>query len=241
MPILHQSDLCTVVLGDATDPDTLPTGWYDLLCTDPPYGVRWKSGRRTESFGQIAGDDGTLDVPDLLGEWCGDYTRGLLNHRHVYVFGYRPEQLSEPLRLGGTTELTWDKGIKGPGNLKLPWGPAHERVAFGVYTPKASDRRAGDGRLTARLRQGSVLKAARPAATRHPTEKPVTLMAQLIESSTVRGELVVDPFAGVGSTLVAAILSGRRAWGVELEERYAMIAVDRVRRAEEIARMMAAA
>lgn len=61
-------------------------------------------------------------------------------------------------------------------------------------------------------------------------------MTQLIESSTIRGDLVVDPVAGVGSTLVAAILSGRRAYGVEIEERYATIALDRVRRAEEIVR-----
>lgn len=84
-----------------------------------------------------------------------------------------------------------------------------------------------------------MLTIARPAATRHPTEKPVALMAQLIESSTVRGDLVVDPFAGVGSTLVAAILSGRRAWGVEVEERYATIALDRVRRAEALVRQTA--
>lgn len=241
MRILHQTDLTTVILGDARDPHTRPPGRYDLLCTDPPYGVRWESGFREKAFGQLAGDDGSLDVPGLLGEWVGGYTAGLKNSRHAYVFGYTPDQLKEPLRLGGTAELVWDKAHIGSGDLSAPWGPGHEKVTFGVHKLSPAGRAKGEGRLSARLRQGSVLRALRPNASRvrHPTEKPLTLMTQLIESSTVRGDLVVDPFAGVGSTLVAAILTGRRAWGVEVEERYATIAVDRVRRAETLARQLA--
>lgn len=238
MRVLHSSDLCTLILGDARDPATRPPGWYDLLCTDPPYGVKWKSGRRTKPFGQLAGDDGTLNIPSLLGEWAGGYASGLRNNRHAYVFGYTPEQLAGPMKLGGTAELIWDKAHVGPGNLSSPWGAEHESIAFGVHTPAPSGRARGDGRLAARLRQGSVITAPRPngSAVRHPTEKPVALMSALVESSTLRGDLVTDPFAGVGSTLVAAILSGRRAYGVEIEERYATIALDRVRRAEEIVR-----
>lgn len=240
--VLHQSDLCTLILGDARDPDVRPDGWYDLLATDPPYGVRWESGLRKASFGVLQGDDGSLDIPALLGEWVGGYTSGLRTRRHVYVFGYTPGQLAGPLRLGGTAELIWDKGHIGPGDLSSPWGTEHEHLAFGVHTLRPSDRAKGDGRLSARLRQGSVLNFRRPGGTavRHPTEKPLPLMRQLIESSSVVGDLVVDPFAGTGSTLVAAILAGRRAHGVELEERYAQIALDRIRRAEALVRQAAA-
>ena len=234
MRVLHQSDLCTLILGDARDPATRPGEQYDLLCTDPPYGVKWESGWRAESFGQLQGDDGTLDVPGLLAEWV----RRLRNSRHVYVFGYRPDHLADQLCLGGTAELVWDKTHFGPGDLTKPWGPAHEPIAFAVHLRSQAPRESGGGRLSAWLRQGSVITAKRPncVKVRHPTEKPVALMSQLIESSTVRGELVVDPFAGTGSTLVAAILTGRRAWGVEVEERYATIALDRIRRAEALVR-----
>lgn len=238
MRVLHQSDLCTLILGDARDPATRPGGQYDLLCTDPPYGVKWESGWRAESFGQLQGDDGTLDIPDLLGEWVGGYTKGLRDKRHAYVFGYTPDQLAGPLRLGGTSVLIWDKAHIGLGDLTVPWGIEHEAISFGAHRPRPSDRAQGGGRLSARLRQGSVITVPRPngGQVRHPTEKPVALMRQLVESSTTVGELVVDPFAGTGSTLVAAILSGRRAWGVEVEERYAQIALDRIRRAEDLAR-----
>ncbi|MFL1444038.1 DNA-methyltransferase [Nocardiopsis protaetiae] len=241
--VLHESDLCTLVLGDARDPATRPPGTYDLLCTDPPYGVRWESGRRTETYGELAGDDGSIDWPAVLGQWTGTYTRGLRTRRHAYVFGYTPDQLAEPLHFGGTAGLIWNKRHIGPGDLASPWGREHEQIAFGVHTLSPSGRAKGDGRLSARLRQGSVITAKRPnsGAVRHPTEKPLALMRQLVESSTVLGDLVVDPCAGTGSTLVAAILTGRRAWGVEIDPRWADIALTRIRRAEDIARQAATA
>ena len=54
----------------------------------------------------------------------------------------------------------------------------------------------------------------------HPTQKPVEPLAQLIRSFTLRGELVLDPFAGSGSTCAAAMLTGRRYIGMELDAEY---------------------
>lgn len=76
---------------------------------------------------------------------------------------------------------------------------------------------------------------------RHPTEKPLPLMSDLIESSSRRGEIVLDPFAGSGSTLVAAALTGRRAVGCELDPRYVDVICRRLAKAERIADMMLAA
>ncbi|MFJ8727744.1 DNA-methyltransferase [Streptomyces sp. NPDC093269] len=238
--VLYESERCTIVWGDCADViGTLPTA--DLLATDPPYGVRWESGRNRGRFGPLLGDDGTLQVSGLLGALTRAHLRP---HRHVYVFGFRPDQLAEPMRLGGTSELIWDKGIIGPGDLSQPWGPQHEPIAFGAHIPSAANRAQGYGALAARLRAGSILHHQRPnsrGVNRHPTEKPVPLMAELIESSSRRGELVLDPFTGSGSTLVAAILTGRRAYGIELDHRYAELAVQRVRTAEAIADQIAAA
>lgn len=232
--IAYQSDRCTLYVGDcAALVGQLPT--VDLLCTDPPYGVRWDSGNNGGRFGQLLGDDGTLDVPAMLGRYVRAHLR---NNRHVYVFGFRPDQLTEPLHLGGTAELIWDKGQVGMGDLTKPWGPQHEPITFGMRVSGRAEREKGYGRGAARLRAGSVIRVPGKNSlqvTRHPTEKPVRLMAELIESSTRRGELVLDPFAGSGSTLVAALLTGRRAIGCELDQRYAAVAVDRIREAERIA------
>jgi hypothetical protein len=245
--ILHVSDRSTVIWGDSRDPQIIaqvPDG-YGLLCTDPPYGVRFNSGRST-NFTEIPGDDGSVDWPGVLAEWVGrtGRTRGLSPSRHVYVFGYSPEQLAEPLRLGrGATTLVWDKLDLGSGDLTSPWGPGHEQITFGVHVKRRSDRESGAGNLSARLRRGSVLRYPRPGRgrARHSNEKPVLLMADLIESSTVRGDLVVDPCAGSGSTGVAAVLEGRRCFLVELDRRSAELAVERVQAAEQLARQMEAA
>jgi site-specific DNA-methyltransferase (adenine-specific) len=63
---------------------------------------------------------------------------------------------------------------------------------------------------------------------RHPSEKPVELLRELIESSSCIGETVLDPFAGVGSTLEACRIEGRACVGIEIEERYAEIAANRL-------------
>lgn len=246
--ILHATDRATVIWGDCREPAVIaqvPAG-YGLLCTDPPYGVRYNSGR-SDTFTQIAGDDGTVDWPAVLAEWAGPegtHTRGLRDKRHVYVFGYRPDQLAGPLRLGGAAELIWDKVGFGTGDLSRPWGPQHESITFGVHVKRKAGRAGGDGRLAARLRQGSILRYQRPnagSAVRHPNEKPVPLMADLIESSTVRGDLVVDPCAGAGSTGVAAVLEGRRCFLVELDRSNAGLCVERVQAAERIAAQIEAA
>lgn len=243
--VLHESARATVIWGDCRDPQVIarvPAG-YGLLATDPPYGVNWQSNWG-KNFDRLAGDDGSVDWPTVLGEWVGPEgtsTRGLSSKRHVYVFGYRPEELMGPLRLGSAVEMVWDKAMTGMGDLALPWGPAHERLVFGVHIKARSEREDGRGQLSARLRRGSVVRFPRPNATQHATEKPWQLMAQLIESSTVRGDLVVDPCGGSGSTAVAAVLEGRRAFTVEIDRRNAELIVERVRAAEQIADLIDAA
>ncbi|WP_330328244.1 DNA-methyltransferase [Streptomyces pseudovenezuelae] len=251
--VLHDSDRATVIWGDCRDPQVIaqvPDG-YGLLCTDPPYGVRYNSGR-SRTFTEIPGDDGAVDWPTVLAEWVGPEgtcTRGLKDARHVYVFGYSEEQLAGPLRLGATADLVWDKTQVGMGRLDIPWGPQHERITMGVHTKRRSGRDRGDGQAAARMRRGTVLRYPRAnasSAVRHPNEKPWRLVAELIESSTVRAhrtqdsDLVVDPCAGSGSTGVAAVLSGRRCFLVEVTRSDAELAVERVQAVEHLVKQMEA-
>ncbi|MFI9845113.1 DNA-methyltransferase [Nonomuraea sp. NPDC051941] len=66
---------------------------------------------------------------------------------------------------------------------------------------------------------------------RHPDEKPLAVVSALVRESTPPGALVLDPFAGSGTTLVAARLLGRRAIGIESDERFAEIIVQRLEQA----------
>jgi DNA modification methylase len=233
--VAYQTERVTLYHGDAADaPAVIGKHSVDLIVTDPPYGVDFRSNRRTETFDFLAGDK-PLER-DTMAAVLAANVPTLRVCRHLYIFG--PEHLVDGLPIGGRSELVWDKGIIGMGDLSLPWGPQHEPITFGSYVPSKKNREDGYGRLAARMRAGSVLTVQRAhsrGAKRHPTEKPVALLRRLIESSSSLGELVYDPFAGSGSTLVAAVLEGRRAVGVELDEKHVETAVRRLKWAEQVA------
>lgn len=223
----YQDDRATIYHGDCRDVvGELYCKTMDLMVTDPPYGQNWRSGWREEKFDNIIGDNGDLDVIEAL----DNLILTLKPNRHIYVFGNF--DLSN-LPITSIVELIWDKMMTGPGDLSIPWGPAHEKIYFGVYRPSKANRENGQGRLSARLRQGSILRVPRlnsRGVEKHPTEKPVALLRQLIESSSLVNETVFDPFMGVASTLVAAALEGRKSVGIEIDERYCEIGANRLRK-----------
>ena len=63
----------------------------------------------------------------------------------------------------------------------------------------------------------------------HPTQKPITLFSPLVADFSNPGDLILDPFCGSGTTLVAAAMLGRRYIGIEIEEKYVKIAEERLR------------
>ncbi len=217
----------TIFHGDCREIlPTLPANSVDLIVTDPPYGIRWQSSHRQVAFSLIAGDESQ----DAAVEGVRLALRVLRNKRHIYVFG-RYDFSALPLASG--VELIWDKLNTNPNGASAghPWARQHEYIQFHVHISSQANRASGDGQLAARLRRGTVLRYLRPNGVRvvdHPTEKPVLLLRELIESSSRFGETVLDPFMGVGSTLVAARREDRKAIGIEIEEHYCEIAARRL-------------
>ena len=211
----------TIYHGDCREVlPQLKAGSCDLIVTDPPYGVRWQSGYRRKKFAVMKGDDD----PRLGAEVTALALRVLRGDRHLYVFGRHD---FSGLKLRGSVELIWDKMLIGLSHSHGAWSKSHEVISFAVKTDE-SKRRFDSG--AARMRRGTVLRYRRlnGSQVRHPAEKPVGLLRELIESSSRMGEMVLDYFAGVGSTLVAAALEGRRAVGIEIEERWCEVAAKRL-------------
>lgn len=232
--ILYRSEFAEVHHADALEVlPSIATESVDLVIADPPYGIEWRSNMRAETFDELL-NDAPADREGIR-KVLAECVRLVGQHRHLYVFG--PDDVLAGLLVSERAELVWDKARPGMGDLSAPWGPQHERISFAVSKHRHAGKRDAPA-LPVRMRKGSVLRFSPPTGrnVRHPSEKPTTLLRELVESSSRAGDLVLDPFAGIGSTGVAAILAGRRTILVELDDRYARIAVQRVQDAEQIYR-----
>lgn len=184
------------------DPDD-----FAALVTDPPYGIAYKSNQRRDTLADsIVGDEDTSLRDAVLG-WWGD--------RPAIVFGsWRVQRPVDTRAL-----LVWDtKGALGMGALDLPWKPAHQEV---YVLGRGFEGRRGTDVLT----YPPVQSMARNGR-QHPHQKPVPLMVDLLGKCPPG--TVIDPFMGSGSTLRAAKDLGRPAVGIEVDERYCEIAVQRL-------------
>lgn len=194
----YESGGITIYHGDCREIDAWRSA--DVLVSDPPFGMDYRSGWS----GRTVANDGDVGVRDAA--------LALWGAKPALVFG----RWSEPRPEGTRTVLTWDKGDwPGMGDLELPWGPSTEEI----YVL---------GRGFSGKRGGSIVRSPRigGSVSSHPTEKPVELLEQLIGKCP--DGLVADPFCGAGATLLAARNLGRRAIGIEIEERYCEIAARRL-------------
>lgn len=195
-------------LGDCRE--ILPTLDADVMVTDPPYGIQFASSRVGAFNGVgIANDHDASLRDEVLRAW----------HGAAAVFGsWKVERPS-----GTRAVLVWDKGEGvGMGDLTFPWKPNTEEIYI-----------LGKGwhghRGSSVLRDTSVVSwtGAGPGPKRvHPNEKPVPLLRSIIEKAPEG--VILDPFMGSGATLRAAKDLGRKAIGIEIEERYCEIAARRL-------------
>lgn len=194
-------------------------GPVDLVLTDPPYGVGYAAGRQRGNVlgARIANDDSLAVVAEV---WPAALTL-LNNNRHWYAFA-SPRMLPGMMSLAEPKHvIAWDKGDRGTmGDLEYGFGDAWEAILYGM-----KGRRPLNGPRPRTVIRHDWAAHYDPS---HPTVKPVALLGRLVQWSSFEDEIVLDPFMGSGTTLRAAKDLGRRAIGIELEERYCEIAAKRL-------------
>jgi DNA modification methylase len=202
-----------IFLGDCRD--ILPHVTADVVVTDPPYGVAWK-GSREKGKGrnfvrlaiEIVGDSEPFNPAALL-------ALGL----PMALFGANHFASRLP---SSPAWMVWDKRYNTP---SIDFSDA-ELIWTSLTTPCRVYRKTWNGGGSLQKENGARIACYGVASAHHPCQKPVDLMRWLV--SMFPPGVVLDPFMGSGTTLVAAKQLGRRAIGIEIEERYCEIAVKRL-------------
>jgi DNA modification methylase len=217
-----------LLCGDATNPADLARLMdgveADLLLTDPPYGVGY-TGKTAEAL-TIANDQ--IEDDEAYRAFLAAALRTALIHVRpgAGFYVWHADVRGLPVRLAvqdaGLTVrqcLVWAKSAFVLGRQDYQW--RHEPCLYG-WRDGAAHSWLGD------RSQSTVLEFDRPARNEsHPTCKPVELFRALLRNSCQRTGVVLDPFGGSGTTLIAAEQEGRRACLMELDPAYCQVILDR--------------
>jgi len=202
----------------------MPTlGKVNAVITDPPYGMNLATNYAERKRGALALCN---NFRPIVGDNKPFDPRPFLFASVVVMFG--ANYYAQRLPASGAW-IVWDKldGLESGRELGFNDNSDCELI----WTNK------GNAARIIRHRWMGAMKGSEQDKTRvHPTQKPVALMEQIIRNYTNPGDLVLDPFMGSGTTGVAAMLTGRRFIGIELDPRYFAVAEQRIADAARQAR-----
>lgn len=221
----------TLYLGDCLEVlPTLAAGSVDAVVTDPPYFQPASHYCPTRDEGAPKKTIGDMSILEyFFKSFIRECARTLKPDGFHYLFC---DGQSYPIAFTGlypyvkrVRPLIWDKLTSYNG---YTWRHQHELIAFGEL----------DGSPRIPTGDGDILKfRAVPVDERlHPAEKPIPLLMALI-AKTQEGGVIIDPFAGSGTTGVACVQTGRRFVGIEISEQYFEIAVKKIEAAQAQGRL----
>lgn len=222
----------TIVLGDALEHlKYIADSSIDLVVTDPPYKVtaRGNAGSSGGMFQKEVNKKGKVFTHNnvTIQDFALELFRVLKEQTHCYVMCNQTNlqsYLNELTKVGFkvTRVLVWDKGNKV--NNQFYMG----QVEFIIFCRKGKAKRVNDCGVSELIAIPNKKTKRSDGTNYHDTEKPVPLMQLLIEQSSNVGDLVLDPFVGIGATAVACMKSNRKFIGFEIDESYYTIAQGRL-------------
>lgn len=214
--------LDTIICGDCLEVmQDIPEHTIDLVVTDPPYFVPAEYyNTRTKFNTRNFADLGILEhsfksvfqqLNRILKPDASFYM--FCNGQSYPLFFYHSFGITKSVR-----PLIWDKqtSINGYG-----WRHQHELILWGEM-PESKPIPSGDGDIIK-------CRAVKVVNRSHPAEKPLELIAKLVEKSSKENDIVLDPFVGSGTTVVAAKGAGRKYIGIDISAEYCAIAEKRIK------------
>lgn len=192
----------------------------NMVLTDPPYNVNVE-----ETAGKIKNDNmADEDFYNFLFAAFVNMEHAMEQDASIYVFhadteglNFRKAFASAGFYLSGC--CIWKKNALVLGRSPYQW--QHEPCLYGW-------KKGGKHNWYSDRKQTTIWEYDRPKASKdHPTMKPVALMAYPIQNSCMSNCIVLDPFLGSGSTLIACEQTGRICYGIELDEKFMDVIVKR--------------
>jgi DNA modification methylase len=222
-----------LLCGDATvatDVERLLDGARPhLMVTDPPYGVDYDPNWRNESGVSATARTGKVNNDDRA-DWREAWSLFPGEVAYVWHSGIHGRTVAESLDVCGfliRAQIVWAKP-----RLVLSRGDYHWQHEPCFYAV----RKGATGHWQGARDQSTLWTIAtgeNDEATEHGTQKPVECMRRPIVNNSAKGELVYEPFAGSGSTLIAADSVGRVCHAIEIDPRYCDVIVERWQRFAE--------
>ncbi len=213
-----------LVCGDSTEGETyellMEGRKANLVVTDPPYNVNYEA-----KAGSIKNDNMKdnefytflLDSFTHMKEWMEKDASIYVFHADTEGYNFRKAFIDAGFYLSGV--CIWAKQSLVLGRSPYQW--KHEPILFGWM-------KEGKHNWYADRKQSTIWNFDRPSKnTLHPTMKPVGLIAYPVQNSCMSNCLVLDPFGGSGSTLIACEQTNRICYTVELDEKYSDVIVKR--------------
>jgi DNA modification methylase len=223
-PLVLRSSRVTCTLYCCDCHDLLPIE-ADAVVMDPPYGLQLAKGRRLHAYsdpekhkGKIGGDTGFVKSSEY--------------HNTAWDQFPMTQQTFDLLRKGSGEQIVWGKNyldIMWPSGRTLVW----DKKCKNGWDDDFSDcefawlSKTGPDKMYRHVWMGAIRSGEKQERV-HPTQKPIELMIWCL--GFLDGATVLDPFMGSGTTGVACVRTGRNFIGVEKDERYFKIAVERIRR-----------
>lgn len=217
----------TIQQGDSRNHiTTLPPASVDLILTDPPYNLNpYSTGNialswRSEINNDLAAWDGETFNP---AEWVDEFVRILKPTGNIFAFtsynllGKWHDAFDA--KFDTFQFMVWHKTNPTPKIYKAGFLNSCELIVC-LWNRKHTWNFKGQREMHNFIETPICMGKERVRHPKHPTQKPLVLLRHIIEIASNAGDLIYDPFMGVGSTGVAALELGRRFDGVELDEGY---------------------
>lgn len=228
----------TIFHGDCRRVLECITEIADCVVTDPPYAISvagsvhvGKPGRGSRRLDFFPGDSDWTATVAMWIEALQASLRRLSSSGSVYAWvGHRefgPTVACLEEHGFKTRPIAWVKKCPAPPPPGSGWPSGFEMGVFGSR-PGRTWTHDGTRPPPSNVFTADSFRHGQPGKVGHPTQKPLACVQPLIAASTNVGGLILDPFMGSGTTLVAAKKLGRRAVGIDIEERYCEIAAKRL-------------